>query len=109
MKRTFEFFITLIIFYGVYAAFDSIAPMLWDSPSQFWIIVTALIVASLILALYALVVRKSVSQAYQQRTDELHSELDATRKELAEAFKIKHDVEVAAEASIEKEEHKQEQ
>lgn len=100
MKKTFEFCIILIIFYGVYSAFQTVAPMLFENPSRLWVVITSLIASTFVLALYSQVVRAGLVGKYQQKIKELEKEVELKDQQVENAFKIKRDVEVEAEETI---------
>lgn len=100
MKYVFEFLLTLIIFYGTYTAFTQATPLLVDEPQPFWVIVASFVAAFLMLAIYALLVRQKIRRKYKENITLLKDRLAKKEDELNHAFKIKHDVEEAAEASI---------
>lgn len=79
MKKVFEFLLILVIFYGVYAAFDGIAPLFWDAPELIWVILTAFVTSALLIVLYRYMVKTEVSKDLKKHIAELH--LDLRHKE----------------------------
>ncbi len=76
MKKSFEFFLVLIIFYGVYAAFTKIAAMLFlDDPKEFLVIIISLIAAALLFVLYSSVVSGEAKKKMKNNIDKLESEI----------------------------------
>lgn len=104
MKKTFEFLIILIIFYGVYSAFENVAEYWLPDTSAVWVIIASLVASALILTLYSQVVRSSIIAMYKKKVEELEHEIEVKDQEVEDAFKIKHDVEVEAEKTIPEEE-----
>lgn len=104
MKKTFEFLIILIIFYGIYSAFKKAALLLSQPIDQLWIVISSLVASALVLTLYSQVVRSSVIKKYKSKIKELEKELEVKDQEVDDAFKIKRDVEVEAEKTIVEEE-----
>lgn len=111
MKKAFEFLLVLIIFYGVYAAFDQIAPQFFPELASFWVVVVSLVVAAALLLLYSQIIAGSVkkkvkgrlSQAMhdlEQKVQEKEKEVEKKDSELQDAFKIKKAVEDSAEKTL---------
>ncbi|MFT6829482.1 MAG: cell division protein FtsL [Candidatus Paceibacteria bacterium] len=112
MKKTFEFLLVLIIFYGVYSAFDQIIPMFAPELNQFWLVIVSLLVAAALLLLYSQVIASSIKKKVKEKMTEKISDLETQVKEkeeeveqkdseLQDAFKKKKIVEEAAEATTE--------
>ena len=99
MKKTFEFFLVLIIFYGVYSAFDSAAPVLFENPNGFWVIIVSLVVAALILVLYSFIISSEVQLKMKKNIDELKSEIKQKEQEVKKAKSFKEDLIAKAEQS----------
>ena len=104
MKKVFEFLIILIIFYGVYSAFDIAAVMIVASSSGLWIIIASLLASGLIVLLYSQVIRNSTSVKYKHQIQNLKRELEEAKHNLDHAFAIKKSVEEEAEKTIHEEE-----
>jgi hypothetical protein len=100
MKKIFEFLIMLIIFYGVYSAFQKVALLFTSLPSDLWVVIASLIASALILSLYAILVRSSIIEKYSAKIKKLEKEVKEKDQEVHDAFKIKHDVEDEAEKTI---------
>jgi len=111
MKKAFEFFLMLIIFYGVYSAFNAIFPMLAPEVQNFWVIIIALLVAAGLLLLYSRVITSEAQRKMQAKitntikdletkVNEKVHEIEQKDVELNNAFKIKKAVEVEAENTI---------
>jgi len=104
MKKTFEFFIVLIIFYGVYSAFDDALLYIFPNLALFTIILISLLVAAGLLLLYSQVIIGSTQHKVTEKMTQVVSDLEQqvrekeeeVRKkdiELHDAFKIKKAVE----------------
>jgi len=104
MKKTFEFFLVLIIFYGVYSVFDRAAPVVFDEPKTFWVVIVSLVIAVLLLMLYGQIIASSAKKNLKEKVVELEGNLQNKDKELQDAFKLKKAVEAEAQKIIEKEE-----
>ena len=107
MKKAFEFLLVLIIFYGVYAVLNQIAPMLFDNVKSFHVILTSLILAALLLVLYAQVIASEAKADLKQTLNQLHSEIKNKESliqekdaEIKRAQSFKDDVYSAAEKTI---------
>jgi uncharacterized membrane protein (DUF106 family) len=81
MKRFFEFVLTLIIFYGVFEAFDSAAPVVVDNPHPFWVVVAALLASFILLWLYVLTVRHTMKRTYKEKIAALKEQLEDQKKQ----------------------------
>ena len=75
MKKIFEFNLVLIIFYGVYSAFEKAAPVLFDNPETIWVIFSALVVAALILAFYSFIISSEVRAKAKKDINILKTEI----------------------------------
>lgn len=104
MKKAFEFILVLIIFYGVYAAFDKALPYVFPELAAFWIVIIALIVAALFLVLYSYIISSEARAQLNDKIHELEGTIKAKDDEVKNAFKIKQSVNAQAEESIEKDE-----
>ena len=100
MKKTFEFLIILIIFYGVYSAFQKAAQLLDPPLSVFWVVVLSLVASALILTLHSVMVKSTVSKKYRGEIKDLKKEVEQKGREVEDAFAIKKEVEEEAEKSI---------
>ena len=111
MKKAFEFFLVLIIFYGVYSAFDQIAPTFFPELKAFWIVIIALLVAAGLLLLYSVVVASSAKQKVKKslietihnledRVQEQQQEVEKKDSELKDAFRVKRAVEEEFEETL---------
>lgn len=99
MKKTFEFFLVLIIFYGVYSAFNLAAPVLFQNPNEFWLIIISLVVAALILVLYSFIIRSEIKMEMKKNIDDLTSEIKQKDQEVKKAQTFKTDLIAEAEQS----------
>lgn len=106
MKKVFEFLLILIIFYGVYAAFDGVAPLFWDEPELIHVMLAAFITSALLIVLYRFMVKTEVSRDLKQHIEKLHTDLkhkDTIIKskdtEIQKAQTFKEDLIAEAEAS----------
>lgn len=75
MRKAFELLLVLIIFYGVYSAFDQLAPMVFNTPKPFHVVGVSLITATLLLVLYAAVISRSTRVKIQKKLDDLTNEV----------------------------------
>ncbi len=75
MRKAFEFILVLIIFYGVYSAFDRAAPVVFENPKGIWVILVSLVLAALILVLYSFVIGGEVKRKMKKNIDVLKSEI----------------------------------
>ena len=75
MKKIFEFIIVLIIFYGVFAAFEKLAPLVFKEPQSIWTILSAFIVSALVLILYSFLIRREIQQKVKGDIHSLKKEL----------------------------------
>lgn len=100
MKKAFELILVLIIFYGVYSAFDQVAPMILPELSSFWVVVISLIVAALLLVLYAQIIGSSVKRKLKETVSHLKKEIDAKDEEIKTASSFKNMVIKEAEETI---------
>ncbi len=100
MKKIFEAFLILVIFYGVYSAFSQVAPMLFENPNIFWVIVASLITAALLLFLYAGVISSATKQKLKQTIQHLEQDVQEKDLKLKNAFRFKKEIEEAAEETI---------
>ncbi|MCA9352555.1 hypothetical protein KC901_00020 [Patescibacteria group bacterium] len=103
MKKVFEFILVLIIFYGVYSVFHQVAPLLFDAPKLWAVVVVSLIVSALLLFLYGYVATLSTKKKLRRRIRDLEGNLEEKEKELKEAVKFKQAIETEAEESVLKE------
>jgi len=106
MKKSFEFILVLIIFYGVYSAFEKAIPVLFNNPKDIWIIVSALIVSALILVLYSFLIGSEIKLKMKKDIDELKSEIKNKNariiekdEEVKKAQSFKEDLIIEAEQS----------
>ncbi|MCI5051138.1 MAG: hypothetical protein MRY57_02425 [Candidatus Pacebacteria bacterium] len=110
-KRIFELFLTLIIFYGVYSVFDEALPYLFPNIESFWVVIIGLVVSLGLLLLYSFMVSQSTTKKVQEKMNktvsdlehnlvEKESEVQSTKNELDNAFKIKKAVEDEAEKTV---------
>lgn len=115
MKKAFEGLMILIIFYGVYAAFEKIFPVFVPELKTFWVIIIALLVATALLLLYSGLIasdtKKKVKEKMvgaihelENKVHEKEEEVEKKDSELKDAFKIKKAVEKQAERTLSKEE-----
>lgn len=81
MKRFFELVLTLIIFYGVFEAFDNAAPIVIDNPHPFWVVVAALLASFILLWLYVLTVRHKMKRNFKEKITALKEELENQKKQ----------------------------
>lgn len=111
MKKAFELLLILIIFYGVYSAFEKIFPVFVPEMKMFWVVIIALVVAAALLFLYSGIIAsdttkkvktkmtKTVSDL-EDRVHEKEQEVEKKDTELKNAFKIKKAVETEAEKTL---------
>ena len=99
-QKVFEFVLMLIIFYGVYSLFDSVAQYLFAAPETVWVVLISLVVAAGMLVLYSYIIKDSAKKQSAVKIKELEEKLHQKDSELQSAFKIKKDTEVAAEQTI---------
>lgn len=110
MKKAFEFFLVLIIFYGVYSAFDDALPYAFPNLESFWIIISLLVAAALLL-LYSQIIISSTKRRItekmakavsdlEHKVQETKAEVEKKDHELHDAFKIKKAVEQEAEKTL---------
>ncbi len=111
MKKVFEGILVLIIFYGVYSAFEKIAPVFIPELKIFWVIIIALIVAAALLLLYSSIIasgtKRKVTAKMTSAIEELKTRVQEKEKEVAQkdselkdAFKVKKAVEDEAEKAL---------
>ena len=111
MKKAFEFFLVLIIFYGVYSVFDDALPYVFPELQLFWIVIISLLVAAALLLLYAQIIASStklkVTEKMKKVVDDLENkvhakdeEIEQKDSELHNAFKIKKSVQDEAEETL---------
>lgn len=111
MKKAFEGFMVLIIFYGVYSAFDNALPYLFPELKPFWIIIISLLVAAALLLLYSQVIVSSTKRKVKEKMTKVVSDLEnkvqekeeevkQKDSELHNAFKIKKAVEEEVEDTL---------
>ena len=84
MKKIFEFNLILIIFYGVYSAFEKAAPVLFDNPETIWVIFSALIVAALIVAFYSFIISSEIRAKAKKDITHLKTEIKEKETLIAE-------------------------
>ena len=89
MKKAFELFLVFIIFYGVYAAFDQVAPLLFEEPQTFWVVITSFLTATLLLVLYSWIISSTAQEKYKQTVSHLKEEITKKDQEIktAQSFK----------------------
>ncbi len=75
MKKFFEFILVIIIFYGVYAAFDKAFLILAPQIHSLWVIMSALFAAVLLLLLYSLIIKDEAKKNLKETLDHLHTEI----------------------------------
>ncbi len=75
MKKFFEFILVLIIFYGVYAAFDKAFVIIAPQTKTLWVVLSALICAALLLLLYSLIIKSDTKKEIKETLDHLNAEL----------------------------------
>lgn len=92
MRKTFEFFLVLIIFYGVYAAFDRAAPVVFDNPKTIWIILASLVVAALVLVLYNFIIGSELKSKMKKNISDLKSEIKQKDEAVKKAQTFKEDL-----------------
>ena len=111
MKKAFEFFLVLIIFYGVYSAFDDALPYAFPNLESFWIVIISLLVAAALLLLYSQIIINSTKRRItekmakavsdlEHKVQETKAEVEKKDHELHDAFKIKKAVEQEAEKTL---------
>ncbi len=111
MKRAFELLLVLILFYGVYSAFDVGLPYVFPYISDFWIVIVSLLAAFALLVLYSMIIygntKKSLAQKMKQTVSDLEEKVHIKEQELKEkdtelhnAFKIKKAIEDEAEETL---------
>lgn len=99
MKKTFEFFLVLIIFYGMYSIFDGAARYLFENPKGILVILISLIFSALILFIYRLVVSSDVKNKMTKDIDNLKIEIKQKDEEVKKAQTFKEDLIAEAENS----------
>lgn len=100
MKKTFEFSLMLIIFYGVFTAFSYAALVFNPEPNTVWIAITSLLASAGLMLLYAQLVRISTQKILENKITNLEGDVRTKDQELKNAFKIKRAVEDEAEKTI---------
>ena len=100
MKKSFEFILILIIFYGVYSAFNQIAPMFIEHPNSFWVVIASLLVATGLLLLYAGIIAASAKQKFTEKVSELEQEIHKKDEEIKSAKTFKENLVREAEEAI---------
>jgi predicted Holliday junction resolvase-like endonuclease len=111
MKKAFEFFLVLIIFYGVYSAFDDALLYVFPELKTFWIVVISLLVAAALLLLYSQIIIGSTKRKIKEKMTKVVSDLESKvhekeeevkqkDSELKDAFKIRKAVEEEVEDTL---------
>lgn len=100
MKKAFELFLVLIIFYGVYAAFDQAAPVLFEKPQTVWIAVASFITATLLLVLYSWIISSTAQEKYKQTVSHLEEEITKKDQEIKTAQSFKETLVKEAEKTL---------
>ena len=111
MKKTFEFLLVLIIFYGVYSAFDDALIYIFPHLESFWIVIISLLAAAGLLLLYAHIVTTATKHKITEKMtktvsdleDKIHEkeqQVQEKDKQLHDAFKIKKAVQDEAEETL---------
>lgn len=100
MKRAFEVFLVLIIFYGVYVAFDQAAPVFFDNPEPLWIAITSFLTAIILLVLYSWVVVVSAQRTLKKTVSHLEQEITQKDQEIKSAASFKETVIKEAEETL---------
>ena len=103
MKKTFEFVLIIIIFYGIYSLFDGAASYLFKNPKNIWVIITALVVSAFLLFMYKLLISSEVKGTMKKHIDTLKTEIEKKEDEIKKAKSFKEDLIKEAEESISKE------
>lgn len=92
MKRIFEFILVLIIFYGVYAASEQIAPFFFNNIQVFWLVVISLIISTSLLLGYAVLVRSEITHQMKKDIDLLEVKIKEKDLEIKKAQSFKEDL-----------------
>jgi hypothetical protein len=101
MKKAFEFLLILIIFYGVYSAFNDALPYMFPDLASYWIIVVSSLLFSVgLLFLYSWIISSSAKKMMNEKIHTLEGNLKEKDEEIKNAFKIKKAVEEEAEKTI---------
>lgn len=75
MKKVFEIFLVLIIFYGIYSFFDGAALYIFKEPKAVWIVLVAFVVSTLILLFYRMMIHSEVKIKMKKNINDLKSEI----------------------------------
>lgn len=100
MKKAFEFLLILIIFYGVYSAFNDALPYMFPDLASYWIIVVSLLFSVGLLFLYSWIISSNAKNMMNEKIHALEGNLKEKDEEIKNAFKIKKAVEEEAEKTI---------
>ncbi len=99
MKKTFEFILIIIIFYGIYSLFGGAASYLFKNPKSIWVIITALIISILLLVLYKYSISSEVKQKMKKDIDTLKIAIKDKEIEVKKAQTFKEDLITEAEST----------
>lgn len=75
MKKIFEIFLVLIIFYGIYSFFDGAADYIFKELETVWVVLVSLAVSALVLFLYRLMIHSEVKMKMNKNINDLKSEI----------------------------------
>jgi len=100
MKKIFESFLIIIIFYGVYSVFDDALPYVFPALESFWVIIASLLMSVALLVLYSSMVSSDAKKTMNEKIQVLEGDLKEKDQEIKDAFKIKKAVEEEAEKTL---------
>jgi len=89
MKKTFEFILVLIIFYGVFAAFEKAAIIVSDEPKTIWIALFSLIAAALLLVVYNVIISSELKSNLNTDINSLKENIKEKEIEVKQAQSFK--------------------
>jgi predicted membrane protein len=103
MKKAFELFLVLIIFYGVYTAFDQAAPIFFENTQAIWVAAISLLAAILLLVLYSWIIASTAKRKLKETLSDLEKEITAKDVEIKSATSFKETLIKEAEETITRE------
>ena len=99
MKRTFEFILVLIIFYGIYELFYRGSAYFFDTLDQAWVVIASLVFSFLLLFIYKLTLTADVKNKMKGEIHDLHNALKEKDHVIKKAKTFKEDLIKEAEES----------